>query len=108
MLRMTANELSHYAAKGYNRVAITRRVLADLDTPLSAYLKLAAKPFSYLLESVEGGEDGSRRPECNHRLADQVTLQTGSPEEGRSPGLLSPHDRRVELVTESTAITHVR
>jgi anthranilate synthase component 1 len=60
MLRMTANELSHYAAQGYNRVAITRRVLADLDTPLSAYLKLAAKPFSYLLESVEGGEKWGR------------------------------------------------
>ena len=57
---MTPSELSSYARDGYNRVAITRRVLADLDTPLSAYLKLAAEPFSYLLESVEGGEKWGR------------------------------------------------
>ncbi len=57
---MTLNELSRYAEEGYNRVAVTRRVLADLDTPLSAYLKLAAQPYSYLLESVEGGEKWGR------------------------------------------------
>ena len=44
----------------YNRVPISRRVLADLDTPLSVYLKLAAGPFSYLLESVQGGEKWGR------------------------------------------------
>ena len=57
---MTPNELSALAAAGYNRVPITRTVLADLDTPLSVYLKLAAGPFSYLLESVEGGEKWGR------------------------------------------------
>jgi len=57
---MTPAELLRYAEKGYNRVAVTRRVLADLDTPLSAYLKLAADPYSYLLESVEGGEKWGR------------------------------------------------
>jgi anthranilate synthase component 1 len=35
-------------------------VLADLDTPLSVYLKLAARPDTYLLESVEGGETWGR------------------------------------------------
>lgn len=57
---MTPSELSNYAEQGYNRVAVTRRVLADLDTPLSAYLKLADQPYSYLLESVEGGEKWGR------------------------------------------------
>ncbi len=57
---MTPDELSRYAEHGYNRVAITRRLLADLDTPLSAYLKLAAQPYTYLLESVEGGEKWGR------------------------------------------------
>ena len=57
---MTPEELSRYAEDGYNRVAITRRLLADLDTPLSAYLKLAAQPYTYLLESVEGGEKWGR------------------------------------------------
>ena len=53
-------DLSNYAAKGYNRVPIMREVLADLDTPVSTYLKLASGPFSYLLESVEGGEKWGR------------------------------------------------
>jgi len=37
-----------------------REVLADLDTPLSTYLKLANGPYSYLFESVEGGEKWGR------------------------------------------------
>ena len=37
-----------------------REVLADLDTPLSAYRKLAAGPYSYLFESVQGGERWGR------------------------------------------------
>ena len=57
---MTPDDLSRYAEDGYNRVAITRHLLADLDTPLSAYLKLAAQPYTYLLESVEGGEKWGR------------------------------------------------
>ena len=47
-------------AQAFNRVPVSRRVLADLDTPLSVYLKLAAGPFSYLLESVQGGEKWGR------------------------------------------------
>ncbi len=37
-----------------------REVLADLDTPLSVYLKLAHGPYSYLFESVQGGEKWGR------------------------------------------------
>ena len=51
---------SPVSPKAYNRVPISRRVLADLDTPLSVYLKLAAGPYSYLLESVQGGEKWGR------------------------------------------------
>ena len=47
-------------AEGYNRIPVYRSVLADLDTPLSVYLKLANGPDSYLLESVEGGETWGR------------------------------------------------
>jgi anthranilate synthase component I len=42
------------------RTPIIREVRADLDTPLSAYLKLANQPNSFLLESVEGGDRWSR------------------------------------------------
>ncbi len=46
--------------RGHNRVPVYRSVLADLDTPLSVYLKLADGPDAYLLESVEGGETWGR------------------------------------------------
>ena len=49
-----------FHAEAFNRVPVSRRVLADLDTPLSVYLKLAAGPYSYLLESVQGGEKWGR------------------------------------------------
>lgn len=39
-----------------NLVPIYRSINADLETPVSAYLKVARGPYSYLLESVEGGE----------------------------------------------------
>jgi len=44
------------AKQGYNRIPLVLETFADLDTPLSLYLKLANQPFSYLLESVQGGE----------------------------------------------------
>src|SRR5919108_5039044 len=44
----------------FNRLPLTREVLADLDTPLSTYLKLARGPYSYLFESVQGGEKWGR------------------------------------------------
>jgi anthranilate synthase component 1 len=44
------------AAQGYNRIPLVASLNADLDTPLSAYLKLAGRPNSFLLESVVGGE----------------------------------------------------
>ena len=49
-------EFDALAAKGFNRIPLVLETFADLDTPLSLYLKLANQPFSYLLESVQGGE----------------------------------------------------
>ena len=43
-----------------NRIPLMREVLADLDTPLSTYLKLADGPYSYLFESVQGGAKWGR------------------------------------------------
>ena len=45
---------------GYTHLAIVRETLADMDTPLSTYHKLANRPFSYLFESVQGGEKWGR------------------------------------------------
>jgi anthranilate synthase component 1 len=57
---MLLEQFNFLAAEGYNRIPVTREVLADLDTPLSTYLKLANGPYSYLLESVHGGEKWGR------------------------------------------------
>jgi anthranilate synthase component 1 len=53
---MNKTEFDALAAKGFNRIPLVLETFADLDTPLSLYLKLANQPFSYLLESVQGGE----------------------------------------------------
>ena len=53
---MTEVEFRALGAKGYNRIPLTIEAFADLDTPLSLYLKLANKPYTFLLESVVGGE----------------------------------------------------
>ncbi len=53
---MTEAEFRALAAQGYNRIPLVLESFADLDTPLSLYLKLANRPYSFLLESVVGGE----------------------------------------------------
>jgi anthranilate synthase component I len=53
---MTEAEFQRLAAEGFNRVPLVLETFADLDTPLSIYLKLANEPYTYLLESVQGGE----------------------------------------------------
>ena len=50
----------------YRRTPVVHEALADLDTPLSVYLKLAKGPYSYLLESAQGGKNGAL---LHHRLA---------------------------------------
>ncbi|AOU96881.1 anthranilate synthase component I [Acidihalobacter yilgarnensis] len=57
---MSPEQFAQLAQRGFNRIPVVREVLADLDTPLSAYLKLADAPYTYLFESVEGGEKWGR------------------------------------------------
>ena len=57
---MNLDQFTQFSAQGYNRVPLTREVLADLDTPLSIYYKLANGPYTYLFESVQGGEKWGR------------------------------------------------
>ncbi|MCG5538381.1 anthranilate synthase component I [Halorhodospira sp. 9622] len=57
---MKEHEFHSLAEAGYTRIPLIREVLADLDTPLSTYLKLARGPRSFLFESVEGGEKWGR------------------------------------------------
>lgn len=57
---MDASEFESWKSRGFNRIPVIVETLADLDTPLSTYLKLARGPFSYLLESYPGEEKWSR------------------------------------------------
>ena len=57
---ISLEEFDALAAQGYNRIPVVREIFSDLDTPLSVYLKLADGPYTYLLESVEGGENWGR------------------------------------------------
>ena len=55
-------QLAHHAAREGrgNWAPLYREVLADLETPVSAFLKVKRGPYSFLLESVEGGERPGR------------------------------------------------
>lgn len=62
---LAQSEFDQYAGQGFNRIPLMREVLADLDTPLSVYLKLARdddgnRRYSYLFESVQGSEKWGR------------------------------------------------
>ncbi|MFT5425723.1 MAG: anthranilate synthase component 1 [Gammaproteobacteria bacterium] len=57
---MTPEQFNQLTKSNYNRIPLMREVLADMDTPLSVYKKLADEPYSYLFESVQGGEKWGR------------------------------------------------
>ena len=53
---MNESDFRALAAQGHNRIPLVLETFADLDTPLSLYVKLANEPYTFLLESVVGGE----------------------------------------------------
>lgn len=57
---MTQQQFEKLVAEGHHRIPVVRQIMADLDTPVSTYLKIAAAPYSYLFESVQGGEKWGR------------------------------------------------
>ena len=57
---VSEREFTALQSKGFNRIPVSRALLADTETPLSAYNKLASGSHSYLSESVQGGERWGR------------------------------------------------
>ena len=57
---MEKSQFISLVEKGFNHIPLSREVLVDTDTPLALYLKLANNPYSYFLESVQGGEKWGR------------------------------------------------
>src|ERR1700678_2357348 len=76
MYSPTLDEFLTFATQG-NLIPVTRRILADLETPLSAYRKIRGQGESFLFESVEGGEHLGRYSfvGCNPR---SVIRQNGN------------------------------
>jgi anthranilate synthase component 1 len=76
MYAPTLDEFLKLAGQG-NLIPVTRRILADFETPLSAYRKIRGQGESFLFESVEGGEHLGRYSfvGCNPRA---VIIQRGN------------------------------
>ncbi|MCG7895773.1 MAG: anthranilate synthase component I [Candidatus Thiodiazotropha taylori] len=85
---MTPQEFNALVEQGYNRIPVVCEVLADLDTPLSVYMKLANGPYSYLFESVQGGEKWGRYSIIGLPCRTHVRV----------------HDKHVEVVTDGVVI----
>jgi len=57
---MEKSEFTGLIEQGFNHIPFSREIVVDTDTALSLYLKLANSPYSYFLESVQGGEKWGR------------------------------------------------
>ncbi|MFL6428489.1 MAG: anthranilate synthase component I, partial [Acidobacteriaceae bacterium] len=65
-------------ARKHTLIPVCRRLVADLETPVSAFLRLAAdEPESFLLESVEGGEKVGRYTFMGVRPAGKLVARGG-------------------------------
>jgi anthranilate synthase component 1 len=97
MYSPTLDEFLKLAAQG-NLIPVTRRILADFETPLSAYQKIRGQGESFLFESVEGGEHIGRYSfvGCNPRavvrqIGNRVeVLESGKVVETYSVGTTGP------------------
>src|ERR1700709_1628285 len=65
-------------ARAHTLIPVCRRLVADLETPVSAFLRLAAdEPECFLLESVEGGEKVGRYTFMGVRPASKLVARNG-------------------------------
>ncbi len=87
-------QVASYEGKA-NLVPVYREINADLETPVSAYLKVANGPYSYLLESVEGGERMARYSFIG--TDPQKIIKTGA---GEELGAVDPLKPVEEMLSE--------
>jgi len=57
---MTPKEFARLTALGFTRIPLHCEVVADFENPLSTFVKLADQPYTFLFESVQGGEKWGR------------------------------------------------
>ncbi len=72
---MNQEQFTQCIADGFNRIPLQLELLADLDTPLSTYLKFADAPYSYLFESVQGGEKWGRYSIIGLPCAERIEIR---------------------------------
>src|SRR5215475_4901869 len=60
MMYPTEREFEELKGQGYKLIPVSREIAADLETPVSAFLKVARGEYAFLLESVRGGEKWGR------------------------------------------------
>ncbi|MBN1517226.1 anthranilate synthase component I [Candidatus Sumerlaeota bacterium] len=96
----TREEFRELAKQG-NLIPVRREIVADLETPVSAYLKLAQGPYAFLLESVEQGEIAGR---YSFMGADPVMLFMSK---GREVTLRTNGETRT-FETQATALDELR
>ncbi|WP_430460077.1 anthranilate synthase component I [Thalassolituus sp. LLYu03] len=89
---MTPQQFAALTEQGFNRIPVARQVLADLDTPLSTFLKLANQPFSYLLESVQGGEKWGRYSMIGLPARDVLTVHGQTVRLSRDGQVIEEHE----------------
>ncbi|MBL8334136.1 MAG: anthranilate synthase component I [Rubrivivax sp.] len=106
---ITELEFKSLAAQGYNRIPLIAEAFADLETPLSLYLKLAGgQRYSFLLESVVGGERFGRYSfiglpartlvRCNGFRSEVVTAgQVVETDEGNPLEFIEAYQRRFKV-----------
>ena len=94
---MTETEFLALARAGFNRIPLTLETLADLDTPLALYLKLADAPGTYLLESVIGGERFGRYSIIGLAARERIEVAGGRVKVMRDGAVIEERDARDPL-----------
>ncbi|HET8832826.1 MAG TPA: anthranilate synthase component I, partial [Casimicrobiaceae bacterium] len=89
---MTESEFQALAAQGYNRIPLVLETFADLDTPLSLYLKLAHQRYTFLLESVVGGERFGRYSFIGLPAKVRIRVKGTHIEVENAAGIIERHD----------------
>jgi anthranilate synthase component 1 len=89
---MTEAEFRALAAQGYNRIPLVLESFADLDTPLSLYVKLANARYTFLLESVVGGERFGRYSFIGLPAKIRIRARAKAIEVASDAGVLERHD----------------
>src|SRR5205823_4661280 len=92
---VTEVDFHKLAKQGYTRVPVLAEARADLYTPLAVYVKLANAPYSYLLESVVGGERFGRYSFIGLACAERIEAR------GRSVRRLLRDARGADVCMES-------